>query len=60
MNKLIVSHKAPYGTIKDRINYNLNDKNPTIKYNVEKIDDLLGHLRSILSERGYCGLMSRG
>jgi Ca2+-binding EF-hand superfamily protein len=58
MNKLIVSHKAPYGTIKDRINYNLNDKNPTIKYNVEKIDDLLGHLRSILSERGYCGLMS--
>ena len=57
-NKLIVSHKAPYGTIKDRINYNLNDKNPTMKYNVEKIEDLLGHLRSILIERRYCGIMA--
>jgi Ca2+-binding EF-hand superfamily protein len=57
-NKLIVSHKAPYGTIKDRINYNLNDKNPTMRYNVEKIEDLLGHLRSILIERRYCGIMA--
>ena len=58
MNKLVVSHKAPYGTIKDKINYNLNDKNPTVRYNVEKIDDLLAHLRNILKERGYSGIMA--
>ena len=57
-NKLIVSHKTPYGTIKDKINYNLNDKNPTMKYNVNKLEDLLGHLRNILSQRGYSGIMS--
>ena len=58
MNKLVVSHKAPYGTIKDKINYNINDKNPTVKYNVEKIEDLLAHLRNILIQRGYSGIMS--
>ena len=57
-NKLVVSHKAPYGTIKDKINYNLNEKNPTMKYNVNKLDDLLGHLRNLLSQRGYSGIMS--
>ena len=57
-NKLIVSHKTPYGTIKDKINYNLNEQNATLKYNVNRIEDLMGHLRSILSQRGYSGLMS--
>ena len=57
-NKLIVSHKTPYGTIKDKINYNLNEQNATLKYNVNKIEDLMGHLRSILSQRGYSGIMS--
>ena len=57
-NKLVVSHKTPYGTIKEKINYDLNDKNPTMKYNVDKLEDLLGHLRSILVQRGYSGIMS--
>ena len=57
-NKLIVSHKTPYGTIKEKINYNLNERNPTTKYYVNKIEDLMGHLRSILSQRGYTGIMS--
>ena len=57
-NKLVVSHKAPYGIIKDKINYNLNEQNPTMKYNVNKLEDLLGHLRNILSQRGYSGIMS--
>ena len=57
-NKLIVSHKTPYGTIKEKINYNLNEQNPTTKYYVNKIEDLMGHLRSILSQRGYTGIMS--
>ena len=57
-NKLVVSHKTPYGTIKDKINYNLNEQNPTMKYNINKLDDLLGHLRKILSQRGYSGIMS--
>ena len=57
-NKLIVSNKTPYGTIKDKINYNLNEQNATLKYNVNKIEDLMGHLRSILSQRGYSGIMS--
>ena len=57
-NKLIVSHKTPYGTIKEKINYNLNEQNPTTKYYVNKIEDLMGHLRSILSQRGYSGIMS--
>ena len=57
-NKLIVSHKTPYGTIKDKINYNLNEQNATMKYRVNKIEDLMGHLRNILSQRGYSGIMS--
>ena len=57
-NKLVVSHKTPYGTIKEKINYNLNEQNPTTKYYVNKIEDLMGHLRSILSQRGYSGIMS--
>ncbi len=57
-NKLVVSHKTPYGTIKDKINYNLNEQNPTLKYNLDRIEDLLGHLRSILAQRGYSGIMS--
>ena len=56
--KLVVSHKAPYGIIKDKINYNLNEQNPTLKYNVNKIEDLMGHLRSILAQRGFTGIMS--
>jgi Ca2+-binding EF-hand superfamily protein len=58
MNKLVRSNKTPYGTIKDKINYNLNEQNPTVKYNIDKKEDLLGHLRAILSERGYTGIMS--
>jgi Ca2+-binding EF-hand superfamily protein len=58
MNKLIRSNKTPYGTIKDKINYNLNEQNPTVKYNIDKKEDLLGHLRAILADRGYTGIMS--
>ena len=58
MNKLIKSNKTPFGTIKDKINYNLNEANATMKYNVNKIEDILAHLRSILIERGYTGIMS--
>ena len=58
MNKLVRSNKTPYGTIKDKINYNLNEQNPTVKYNVDKKEDLVGHLRAILADRGYTGIMS--
>ena len=58
MNKLIRSNKTPYGTMKDKINYNLNEKDATMKYNVNKIDDILVHLRSIMIQRGYIGIMS--
>ena len=50
MNKLIKSNKTPFGTIKEKINYNLNEANATMKYNVNKIEDILTHLRSILIE----------
>ena len=58
MNKLTGSNKAPYGTDKDKINYNLNDEEATIKYNVNKIEDLIGHLRYIILQRGPRGLMA--
>ena len=58
MNKLVRSNKTPFGTIKEKINYNLNETNATMKYNVNKIEDILVHLRSILIERGYTGIMS--
>ena len=58
MNKLVRSNKTPYGTMKEKINYNLNDKNATFKYNVNKIEDILVHLRSIMIQRGYTGIMS--
>jgi len=58
MNKLVRSNKTPFGTIKEKINYNLNEKNATMKYNLNKIEDILVHLRSILIERGYTGIMS--
>ena len=58
MNKLIKSNKTPFGTIKEKINYNLNENNATMKYNVNKIEDILIHLRSILIERGFTGIMS--
>ncbi len=57
-NKLVGSDKVPYGTIKDKINYNLNEANPTIKYNINKIEDIIIHLRNILSQRGFCSIMS--
>ena len=59
MNKLIGTNtKIPYGTIKDKINYNLNEEDATIKYNVNKIEDLMTHLRTNLVQRGPRGLMS--
>ena len=58
MNKLIRSNKTPYGTMKEKINYNLNEKNATMKYNVNKIEDIFAHLRSIMIQRGYTGIMS--
>ena len=58
MNKLVKSNKTPFGTNADKINYNLNEKNATMKYNVNKIDDILVHLRSIMIQRGYIGIMS--
>ena len=59
MNKLIGTNtKIPYGTIKDKINYNLNEEEATIKYNVNKIEDLVAHLRSNFIQRGPRGLMS--
>ena len=56
--KLIGNSKTPYGTIKDKINYNLNEEEATIQYNVNKIEDLVTHLRSNLIQRGPRGLMS--
>ena len=58
MNKLIGSNKTPFGTNKEKINYNLNEEEATVKYNVNKIEDLVGHLRYILFQRGPRGLMS--
>ena len=58
MNKLIGSNKAPFGTDREKINYNLNEEEATIKYNVNKIEDLIGHLRYILYQRGPRGLMA--
>ena len=56
--KLIGSSKTPYGTIKEKINYNLNEEEATVKYNVNKIEDLIAHLRNNLVQRGPRGLMS--
>ena len=56
--KLIESSKVPYGTTKDKINYNLNEEEPTMEYNVNKIEDLVAHLRNNLVLRGPRGLMS--
>ena len=58
MNKFVRSNKTPYGTMSDKINYNLNEKNATMKYNENKIEDNLVHLRSIMIQRGYTGIMS--
>ena len=56
--KLIGNSKTPYGTTQERINYNLNEEEATIKYNVNKIEDLLAHLKTNLIQRGPRGLMS--
>ena len=56
--KLIGNSKTPYGTIKDKINYNLNEEEATIKYNVNSYEDLMAHLKSNLVQRGPRGLMS--
>ena len=56
--KLIESSKIPFGTTKDKINYNLNEEEPTMEYNVNKIEDLVSHLRNNLVQRGPRGLMS--
>jgi len=56
--KLIGNSKTPYGTIKDKINYNLNEEEATIKYNVNSYEDLMAHLRNNLVQRGPRGLMS--
>ena len=53
-----LDNKVPYGTIKEKINYNLNEEEATIKYNVNKIEDLVAHLRLNLLQRGPRGLMS--
>ena len=45
-------------TIKDKINYNLNEEEATIKYNVNSYEDLMAHLRNNLVQRGPRGLMS--
>ena len=58
MNKLTGSNKAPFGTDKEKINYNLNEEEATVKYNVNKIEDLVGHLRYILFQRVPRGLMA--
>ena len=58
MNKLTGANKAPFGTDKEKINYNLNEEEATVKYNVNKIEDLVGHLRYILFQRGPRGLMA--
>ena len=58
MNKIIGSNKTPFGTNKEKINYNLNEEEATVKYNVNKIEDLIGHLRYILFQRGPRGLMA--
>ena len=56
--KLIGNSKTPYGTIKDKINYNLNEEEATIKYNVNSYEDIMAHLKNNLVQRGPRGLMS--
>ncbi len=58
MNKIVGSNKAPFGTDKEKINYNLNEEEATIQYNENKIEDLVGHLKYILFQRGPRGIMS--
>ena len=58
MNKIVGSNKAPFGTDREKINYNLNEEEATIKYNVNKIEDIIGHLRYILFQRGPRGIMA--
>ena len=58
MNKIVGSNKAPFGTDKEKINYNLNEEEATIQYNENKIEDLIGHLKYILFQRGPRGIMS--
>ena len=58
MNKTVGSNKAPFGTDKEKINYNLNEEEATIQYNENKIEDLVGHLKYILFQRGPRGIMS--
>lgn len=58
MNKIVGSNKVPFGTDKEKINYNLNEEEATIEYNENKIEDLIGHLRYILLQRGPRGIMS--
>ena len=58
MNKIVGSNKAPFGTDREKINYNLNEEEATIKYNVNKKEDIIGHLRYILFQRGPRGIMA--
>ena len=44
--------------MKEKINYNLNEEEATIQYNENKIEDLVGHLKYILFQRGPRGIMS--
>ena len=56
--KLVGSKKAPYGVNQDKINYNLNDPKPTMKYNVNKISDVIAHFRNEMLLRGTRGIMA--
>ena len=58
LQKFQPEQKVPFGVIKDKINYNLNDNNAMIKYNVNKLDDIVSHLRDDLIHKGILGILS--
>ena len=56
-SKNVISNKAPYGIDDEKINYN-KIGNATIKYNFNKIEDILNHFRKTFQLRGVRAIMS--
>ena len=56
-SKNVISNKAPYGVDDEKINYNKNGS-ATIKYNYDKIEDILNHFRKSFQLRGTRAIMS--
>ena len=56
-SKNVISNKAPYGIDDEKINYN-KIGSATIKYNFNKIEDILNHFRKTFQLRGVRAIMS--